>query len=46
MLIAIFLHFTQYQSSNTLLNITNVGKGVFNIQFTLLEIRKWLIYSI
>ena len=31
MLIAIFLHFTQYLLSNTLLNITNDYKGVFNI---------------
>ena len=31
MLIAIFLHFTQYWLSNTLLNITKDYKGAFNI---------------
>lgn len=31
MLIAVFVHFTQYWLSNTLLNITKDYKGVFNI---------------
>lgn len=45
MLIAVFVYFTQYWLSNTLLNITDDNKEVFNIQFTLLEICKCLIYN-